>query len=449
MYGIIAFNKGEKSPSAEFSAELGRYGRGSACKECRISRVRCSGTLDGKICNRCKRLSKRCLYTNSQGQRHHRNNQSLDINHKSVTSTRAASPDQATSDNHSSDTSSSSQLDLANCDEAQVMTDDPLEIDFGGWLQLESTPSVTESLRPHIDLVATPPRTELPDPLCLPPLQPELSQDDGGTYETSELRFTGLGDSGTGKDPMANHELATSKSFPDLQGWISDARGSACQCKCLQAMTSSLSFLRNWTWGRSSGPDSGVKADGAGFNCVKVEDFLSLFEKSMVQLQTVENCPMACILSQDLAILLLLIVEQLTKLLLSLAADSIGRTDEPSLDISARPPPWPLGNQAAASTSSQQGQDIRLARIGTFEIMDPLDLQMIMRLLLQIRTQALNAYIYRWSNKIKSYGFKNLEADLLKIREDLSRAVFLENIRESSSILQSSQSIHSVHRSIP
>ncbi|KAI2771553.1 hypothetical protein F4815DRAFT_488863 [Daldinia loculata] len=53
---------------------------------------------------------------------------------------------------------------------------------------------------------------------------------------------------------------------------------------------------------------------------------------------------------------------------------------------------------------------------------------MIMKLLLQIRAQALDAYIYRWTDKIKHYGFENLEADLGKIREDLSRAVFLDNI---------------------
>ncbi|KAI1411872.1 hypothetical protein F5Y13DRAFT_200573 [Hypoxylon sp. FL1857] len=396
MYGIIAFKKGQSSPSAEFSAELGIYGRGSACKECCISRVRCSGTLDGKTCKRCKRLSKRCLYTNGQGQRRHHRNQSPDGTRKSIAATRATSPEHVTSDNNSSDTSSCSQLDLTTCDEAQLATDDALELDFEGWLQLQSTPSVSETLQPHIDSVATPPRTELPDPLCLPPLQLEEPHEDSGTYTLSVPQPTRLGDSVIGNDGMVGHELAAPQSSLDFQDWISES----------------------WTWGGESGMDSGMRAAGVEPNYNKVEDFLTLFGKSMEQLQIAEDCSMDCVLSQDLAILLLLVIEQLVQLLLSLAADPIGGAR------GSPQPLHPLGAQPAASDSSQHEQHIQLARVGTFETMDPLDLQMITKSLLQIRAHALDAYICRWGNKIKNYGFKGLEADLLRIREKLSRAAF-------------------------
>ncbi|KAI2463005.1 hypothetical protein F4781DRAFT_426706 [Annulohypoxylon bovei var. microspora] len=418
MYGIIAFNKGEKSPAAEFPAEHGRYGRGSACKECRISRVRCSGKLDGKNCDRCKRLAKPCLYISNQTQRHHRSTQSLERNPRGSASTGVASE---TSDNHSSDASGSSPPGLSSGDESQFATEDPLGLDFERWLQLQSNPTVTEPIRPPIDLVATPPQTS-PDSLCISLLEPEGSLENGVMCETSTSHFSGLGDGIAGPKP------AECESFPDLQSWIADTRGSTSRCKCLPAMTSSLSILRSWTWGGGPGIDSGMRTDDATFNYVKVEDFLTVFEKSMTQLRIAENCPLACILSQDLAFLLLLVVEQLAKLLLSLAADGVGEHGRSPLDISVRSIPRSMGIQTPARNGDRQGPGPRHARIGTFEIVDPIDLQMIMKLLLQIRTQALDAYIRRWKDKINSYGLRNLEADLKRILEDLSSVAFLGNI---------------------
>ncbi|KAH9986874.1 hypothetical protein F4779DRAFT_611715, partial [Xylariaceae sp. FL0662B] len=340
MYGVIAFNKGEKASSAEFRAELGRYGRGAACKQCRISRVRCSGTLDGENCNRSKRLAKRCLYTDK---RNHRSSQTVGSNGKSVASTKGASPEQSSSDNQLP-VALDSSLDLASSDEAQFVADDALRLDFEGWLPSNSISSVTESLRPDIDLMASPSGTGTLDPLCFPPLELEGSQKSGEVCKHSARRL-GLTDAGIDENGVA---------VPDLQDSITDTRGFACQCKCLQALTSSLSFLRGWTWGGGSGVDSGVRANGVALNCVKVEDFLALFEKAMAQLQIAENCPLACILSQDLAILLLVVVEQLAKLLLSLSADSTGEFSGSPLYIPGTLVPCPPGVQEVESNYAQQ-----------------------------------------------------------------------------------------------
>ncbi|KAI2605302.1 uncharacterized protein GGS25DRAFT_504560 [Hypoxylon fragiforme] len=466
MYGIIAFNKGEKSPSTEFRAELGRYGRGLACKECRISRVRCSGKLDGKNCDRCKRLAKPCLYTNNQNQRHTRANSSVDVGgRKSRTSTRAPSPEQASLENSSSESSAPSPPDQKSSDESQFVTDefvadDNLGLDFDGWLQLQNSPTITEALGSHIDVVATSPHTELPEPLYLPPLQVEGLGDDEKMCDGSEGRSPKSRDSGIGEDSVMGHDLPTSISMPDLhamqdmqdmQDLMPDTWGSGwgtpSQCKCLQAMTSSISILRSWTWGGECVLGSGTRPDGLSFNCVKVEDFLAVFEKSMTHLIMAENCPLACTLSHDLAVLLLLVVEQLSKMLLSIAADLAGGggSSKPShLTMSAVSTPCFIGNKMAANLASQQGQDTRFARIGTFEIMDPLDQQMIMKLLLQIRTQALDAYVRRWSDKVRNYGLHDLEVDLKKIRADLSRVVFLDNVGESSTVSQAAQLAHSI-----
>ncbi|KAI0169615.1 hypothetical protein GGR52DRAFT_573677 [Hypoxylon sp. FL1284] len=407
MYGIIVFNKGEKAPSTEFRAEAGRYGRGSACKECRISRVRCSGTLDGENCSRCKRLAKPCLYPSKRT--HHRNRNS----HKKTAPTRAASPEQGVSESCASGSSSSSPPDMGSSDEGQFFADDQLELDFEKWDPLHNAPPLAEPLQPCIDLMLTPPITEFSDSLGLPPLQPEGSQKDS-----------------TVSDFFGNRELATAHPFPDLQDTISDTRGPACQCTCLQAMMSSLSSLRCWDRSGRLGVNPGTRTDGVPLSHARVEDFLALFEKSMAQLQVVESCSLVCILSQGLIILLLLVIEQLAKLLLILAADSTGQAGGSSSDVLSRPATSALGIQEAASNVIQKGQDGRLARIGTFETMDPIDLQMITRLLLHIRIQALDAFIGRWSDKIRHCGFENLEADLEKIREDLSSAVFLENIKK-------------------
>lgn len=416
MYSIIAFNKGETSSSTEVRAELGRYGRGSACKGCRTSRVRCSGKLNGTDCERCKRLAKPCLYSSSQSQHHHRNSQPIDSNDKTAQSTETPSPDQPNSDDHWSGVPDSSLPDSTTSDEAQFMVNDPLELDFEMWLQRQNAPSAIEPLRSQIDLVAPSPRTELADHLNYPSLQPEPSREDLDGCELSTHVVPGVGDNEPGKGSTVDHGLMR---FPGSESWTSDTLGPISQCKCLQAMTSSLSILRGWTWGGGSGVDPRSRtAEGPAFNFVKAEGFLALFEKSMTQLQIAENCPLACVLSHDLGILLLLVVEQLAKLLL------IGGSSASPLNISPVHHPTEI---PTAGNSAQQGLDIRPARIGTFEINNPLDIEMIMKLLLQMRARTLDAYVLRWCDKIKHYGLKSLETDLEAIREDLSKVVFLQD----------------------
>ncbi|GAW16733.1 hypothetical protein ANO14919_061700 [Xylariales sp. No.14919] len=130
----------------------------------------------------------------------------------------------------------------------------------------------------------------------------------------------------------------------------------------------------------------------------------------------VERCPQTCILSQDLVTLLLLVVEQLAKLLLSLTADFIGASR-----VSGSPTsPTEIPRVRTSQNSIRKRQDVPSARIGSFEIQDPFDLQMMMKLLLQMWPRALDGYIRRWSHKIKNYGLENRETDLRKIQKDLN-----------------------------
>ncbi|TGJ83734.1 hypothetical protein E0Z10_g5026 [Xylaria hypoxylon] len=435
MYGIITFNKGE-TPAAEFRAELGKYGRGSACTGCRISRVKCSGKLDGTDCDRCKRLAMPCQYTNSQTRRHRRNSPPRGNNRKSGTSTISRSPEHSNSNSHSSGVSSpplrpsssppdlsNSPLDLSSWDERHFMTDESLELDFDTWLQLHSFPSpplVAEPLHPgpQIESVVTPPYSDRLSPTSV---QPEQLPEDGDKRETSAACFSVLGNGKIDEDDAAAHELTTFGVFLQHQDDTSNAQESIiCQCKCHKETTSSLSIIRGWTLGGRAGAGLGISADGTTFNYAKIEEFLTLFEKSIVQLQMVEKCPQACILSQDLAILLLLVVEQLARLLLSLATDLTGGSGGSPIDISPMRTSCLLDFQTTMSNSVQKRRHIRPSRIGAFEIQDPFDLQMIMKLLLQIRAQALDAYICRWNDTIKHYGLNNLETDLRKIRKDLN-----------------------------
>ncbi|OTA98479.1 hypothetical protein M426DRAFT_28422 [Hypoxylon sp. CI-4A] len=415
MYGIIAFNKGDNETSAEFRPGSGRYGRGSACKQCRISRVRCSGTRDGESCRRCKRLAKRCYYISKQPQRNNASNQFPETNDTSVALPGAISPEPANPNSPMPHATSASPSNLTSCDAAQPFTSNLPELDFEEWFN--NTSLEPEFPQPNIDLGVL-------DAPCFPSLHLEDVRGNDDLCDNLAPLSSELKDDGAGEENVLRHEPDASKPYLDHQDRTSDGRGMCCQCNCLKALTSSLSFLRSWTRDGQAAVESGIMVGGMALNCVEAEDFLTLFDKSMAQLRTAESCPMACILSQDLAILLLVVLEQLAKLLLSLATDPTRGSREFPLDVPPQLSPHSLRIQDTESNSTQPGRGIRLARIGTFETMDSFDLQMIMKLLLQIRTQSLDAYIGRLSNKIKGYGLETLEADLKKITEDLSKAVF-------------------------
>lgn len=429
MYSIITFKKGQASPSTEVCGELGRCRRGLACKECRISRVKCSGKLDGKDCERCKRLGKFCYYTKSQSRNHHheRGERGFRSHRKRPASTTAGSSKGVNGDNDLSDPLSLSPTDATSSEESQFTLDDIPDFDFGAWLQLQNTsPSTEEPTGLHIGSAADVGTTELPNSLQLPFLQSEgLDEDQRG--KDQPLRVSGSEEGTNDKSLVAGGETSAIKPVPDLRNWRADAPNSICQCECLQAMTSSLSILRGYTWCDDRGRDHGIKATGAALISVKVEEFLTLFERSMARLQIVEDCPLVCVLTQELVILVLLVVEQLAKLLAKLAEDLVQETSANSSAISKNLTPNPSVAQTDTHGRARKGQDIPFARIGIFEITDPLDLQMMMKQLLQIRARALDGYICRWATKANNYGLEELEADLSKIRGDLKKAVIIGN----------------------
>lgn len=471
MYGILAFNKGEKAALAEFRAESGKYGRGSACKGCRISRVKCSGKLDATDCDRCKRLRMPCHYTNNPNRRNgsninnnNNNSQARGSSTSSSSSSAAITPPKpgslrpsTSSDSYPSSTTSSPRIDPTSWDEVQLVPDEfQLGLDFDMWLQLhspEQTPTLGTGPKDNMSSTISPQTCW--DPQSIQPLgQSEPSEplhQQNGTGETSEANESmGI----TGQD------LTDFKLFPILADEaqtpapvLAPPGSSQSVCHCHPSTTSLLSILRGWALGGGPSARLGINTDGLAIDCSKIGDFLALFEESIVQLEMVKNCHMACIRSQDLAILLLLVVEQLAKLLLSLAANfptegsviatgaGFSHLNFCSKYVSHRRPQiseaTPSGSGSSKSdnsnnNNSRQGQDTRRLRIGSFEVKDAPDLLMITKILLQIRTRALDTYICRLSAKIQMYGLQNLEAELRNIREDLSRITGSQTVSPES-----------------
>ncbi|KAI0206673.1 hypothetical protein F4808DRAFT_404869 [Astrocystis sublimbata] len=428
MYGIIAFNnKGEQSASSEFRAEPKKYGRGMACQGCRIARVKCSGKLDGSDCERCKGLEVQCRYTNAASRGKRRDNTSTRDN--TATSTRSASPKPA-KDSLPSPVPRSPTLEIPNYDEPHLMPDNSFGFDFDMWLPMagvQDPVSVVEPFGlgagPPADSILTPPYTE---PRSLPSVPSEKLL---GTGENWDIHLPQL--SVKPQQGLADSESLSTQMIPGLLGHENDLAGLIYPCSCHQATTSCLSMLRGWSLGERPGAGLDVNDGGSALsNRAVVEDFLALFEKSIEQLQMIENCPQGCIVSQDLAILLLLAVEQLAKLLLSLASDFAGGSLQSHDEISLRKksPAAHLGEDASCGGAAEPGTDKRVSRIGTFEIRDPLDLKKITQLLLQIRTQTLDAYICRWADKIKHFGLHNLQFTLGNIREDLNKVKCAEKL---------------------
>ncbi|KAI8627732.1 hypothetical protein F5Y19DRAFT_163853 [Xylariaceae sp. FL1651] len=415
MYGIWPFNKGDNPPAAEFSAESKRYGRGTACNECRASRVRCSGKLDSTDCDRCKRLNKPCLYTNAWRSRRTSQEPASAKKRRNTVSTQSSSPVQpspASDSPTASERPESPQLDPTAWVEMQAfidqgfvdqnLVDDCLGGDGDVWASSmlnEPPPSKITDVGPvEVSDVAQP---------SFNTLQP-ITRGISGVL-APDLATPAEDDTITSK----NYEPMSANTFP----LFGSPLGSN-QCGCLEATTSSMADLRAWAWSLGPGSDSRSSACTVGMNSAKVEDFLNLFRKSMLNLQMVENCPQLCLLSKELTILLLLVVEKLSMLLTCLAADSSGVPHYPA-------PADPIPSRPACQ-NDQQRRGKRLARFGSVEIKDPSDLNMIMKTLLQSRTRALDEYISRWNDKIQHYGLSSLEADLKKVRGDLSDIDFLK-----------------------
>ncbi|KAH8162595.1 hypothetical protein CIB48_g5647 [Xylaria polymorpha] len=394
MYGILAFGKGQrKAGLTEFPAESRKCGRGSACQKCRISKVKCSGTLNGTVCQRCKGRGIACYYRNDQTRRPHRDSLSLDDNDMSPESTSFGSSEQSNIASHSPSTSSSPRVYPTDWNKWQSMPDESLGLDFDLLVELHTA-------QQPLDLGAQTASAITPPPSVFqsfPPFQPEQSYDDGDKWAMGDV----------------NSPIDVATLFPAGKGWTSNALEPL--CTCYQATTWSLSALRGWTLGGEPGTKPGISANGATINCAKVEDFLPLFEESFAQLQSIENCPRACILSQDLAILLLLVIEQLAKLVQDFAAGFRFALDL-SLDRMQ-------GSPTVSYNEPQQEHAVPPVKIGSFEIKDNIALLMIIKTLLQIRTNSLDMYICRWGEKAKQYGLEKIEVEIQSIREGLGKII--------------------------
>ncbi|KAK8052034.1 hypothetical protein PG993_003419 [Apiospora rasikravindrae] len=435
---------------------------GTPCDRCQRLGNPCLYTTNNNNQGQCAAIAT----TPTQRSSHHDNNSSTsgptspnsstqDDSHeknKQITPPNTVPPEPATAEKGSRNTSDGNSLSTgANYDESQSLTYDAHEFGLDGWCQqLQDLPSMTDFAWPELDdSSANTPRHSsilLEDPQCPPPPRTLLQEveaaipgNGGGACSLSSapqpsVAFEKHLEEGQNGDVGTNTEEATavsSSAFSFLKspgGWplvLEGASGATTDHhhQCLQDLTSSLSMLR-CSLARNQGGlevDLGIRASGVSGGSVsssqvRADEFLELFEKVFEKLRRAETCPLACMLSQNLAILLLLVVEQLVELMLGFAADLFVGGAAPSLSSSIFEPEGDDACQQNTATGS--GSSWRVT-IGAFEITDPTEHQLLVKQLLQNRAQGLGAFIAKLSDMMKHKGLSGLETDLRRIREGL------------------------------
>ncbi|KAK8080607.1 hypothetical protein PG997_008425 [Apiospora hydei] len=307
------------------------------------------------------------------------------------------------------------------------------------WPQLDASPASTPKSSSSAPL--------RDDPQCPPPLtlfqeaQVVIPGNGGGACNLPSAPQTcGVfeenleegqnGDVGTNTEDAAAVSSSTHSFLESPGGWplaLEEASGAVTghHCQCLQGLTSSLSMLR-CSLARYQGgleADLGIRAsDVSGGSMsssqVRADEFLELFEKVFEKLRRAETCPLACMLSQDLAILLLLVVEQLVELLLGFATDLFIGSAASSLSSSVLGPEGDEARQQNAAAGRSGSSSWRVS-VGAFEITDPTEHQLLVKQLLQNRAQGLGAFIAKLSDMMKHKGLNGLGTDLRRIREGL------------------------------
>ncbi|CCD33758.1 hypothetical protein BofuT4_P065700.1 [Botrytis cinerea T4] len=153
-------------------------------------------------------------------------------------------------------------------------------------------------------------------------------------------------------------------------------------CTCLQDLTATLFSLRRR-------PEK-----------AQVDQFLVLFTQAMCKWEAVETCTSARHISQSLALLMLMNIQELLALLLD-ASSSVNAADSPS-----------------------GGRDSSLAiNIGTFTVENEADQKIIAQMLLAVRMKELYSFITRMSAQIKLAGFDDICMDYFHQTEIVRRAV--------------------------
>ncbi|KAF7922007.1 uncharacterized protein EAE98_008218 [Botrytis deweyae] len=153
-------------------------------------------------------------------------------------------------------------------------------------------------------------------------------------------------------------------------------------CTCLQDLTATLFSLRRR-------PEK-----------AQVDQFLLLFTQAMSKWEAVETCTSARHISQSLALLMLMNIQELVALLLD-ASSSVNAADSPS-----------------------GGRDSILAiNIGTFTVEDGADQRIIAQMLLAVRMKELYSFITRMSAQMKLAGFDDICMDYHHQTEIVRRAV--------------------------
>ncbi|TGO15955.1 hypothetical protein BPAE_0532g00010 [Botrytis paeoniae] len=198
-------------------------------------------------------------------------------------------------------------------------------------------------------------------------LQPKLHTQDDTTQPLSRAGFSDLID------------VMRFAKNPSPSG---SATSTPSACTCLQDLTATLFSLR-------SRPEK-----------AQVDQFLLLFTQAMCKWESVETCTSTRHISQSLALLMLMNIQELVALFLD-ASSSVNAADSPS-----------------------GGRDSILAiNIGTFTVEDGADQRIIAQMLLAVRMKELYSFITRMSAQMKLAGFDDICMDYHHQTEIVRRAV--------------------------
>ena len=188
--------------------------------------------------------------------------------------------------------------------------------------------------------------------------------------------------------PASNSALFHSNGIP----YSSGARTLA--CACLQQLTGTLTSL-------STHAKSGiaVKSGNSRDELISVDVFFNLFQRSLFILRHVSDCHGVCILRPELAQLLVMCLEQLTKLYLEIAKTT--RASESLLRRSSSTPcacdAHRIGQMCERINSAVSTPDSKAhrgtVRLGSFIVEDASDLQIITSQLLSRRSVELQQFI--------------------------------------------------------
>ncbi|RYP24800.1 hypothetical protein DL765_000346 [Monosporascus sp. GIB2] len=266
--------------------------------------------------------------------------------------------------------------------------------------------------------------------------QPHLPHEDSAHFDLSSEKHTDGPQESQGAQLPASPGLAWKSILPTTDVPTSTTSASPGGCTCLQQLTSGLFDLNSWASFKIACSNQNASAKS-----MEIDILLSTCKDWLRKWDSIQNCPSACFLRRELALLLILSVEQLARLQLDFVA-SLNNDGGDYEDISflatrsrfhnqphpgQHPPPPPpavdrdgqgsrLTSSASLCLSSNQ-----VISIGKFLVDDMSDRHMIIVQLLRDRMHNLRLFIESLRTKLLQAGSDDCCARLDAILTALAR----------------------------